>query len=250
METNVDERYITTHAIPRVGVEGQEKIKKAKVLLVGVGGLGAPIAIYLAGQGVNTLGLVDNDVVMASNLHRQVLYTTDEIGEPKVERAKERLKALNPHVKFATYNTRLNTDNVDEIIEDQDYDIIVGATDNFISKFVLSEAAFRHKKTFVIGSVVEMFGEVSRFKPHTDKTLPCYHCVYPQIPPVGEQVLSSDIGILGSAAGIVGAYMATEILKEIVGIDHGLHQMQTFDFARNEGKPLTIVKSDTCPFCS
>ncbi len=206
------ERYERQLILPEIGLEGQEKLKKAKVLLVGVGGLGSPIALYLTGAGVGTIGLVDDDVVSASNLQRQILYNESEVGQFKVYCAKQRLKALNPEVQINTYPFRFVHDIAEELISD--YDIVVDGCDNFATRYLINDICVRLNKIYVYGAIRAFSGQVSVFN------YPGGHTTYRTLFPEEEEMLSMPHppkGVMGITPGITGCVEATEVIKIICG---------------------------------
>ncbi|TKD66265.1 molybdopterin-synthase adenylyltransferase MoeB [Flavobacterium sp. ASW18X] len=199
--------------LDEVGVAGQLKLKTAKVLVIGAGGLGCPILQYLAAAGVGTLGIIDDDVVAISNLQRQILYSTDTVGQPKVDVAKKRLEALNPHVNIIAHNTRLTRDNALEII--REYDIVVDGSDNFATRYLVNDACVLADKPLVFGSIFKFDGQVTVFNYQNG---PTYRCIYPN-PPAEDTVPNcSEIGVLGVLPGIIGGLQASETLKIILGL--------------------------------
>src|ERR1700760_2781256 len=216
--TNDDIARYSRHLIlPEVGMEGQRKLKAAKVLLVGTGGLGAPLAFYLAAAGVGTLGLVDFDVVDASNLHRQIIHSTRDIGRSKLDSAEEKLLALNPHMKIVKYNTMLLSSNAMEIFKD--FDIVADGTDNFQTRYLVNDACVLSGKPNVYGSIFRFEGQASVFATEQG---PCYRCLYPEPPPPGLVPSCAEGGVLGILPGLVGVIQATEVIKLILGIGEPL----------------------------
>ena len=206
------ERYSRHLLVPEVGIEGQQKLLDAKVLLIGAGGLGSPAALYLAAAGVGTLGIVDDDVVDLTNLQRQVIHNTERIGEPKVESARKTIEALNPDVEVIGYQTRLDHDNVLDLI--RDYDVIVDGADNFPTRYLLNDAAVRERKPVVHASILGFDGQLTVFKPYEG---PCYRCLYPQPPPADLAPSCGANGVLGVLPGIMGLLQANETIKLIIG---------------------------------
>jgi adenylyltransferase/sulfurtransferase len=213
------ERYARHIALREVGGPGQAKIRGARVLVVGAGGLGSPLALYLAAAGVGTLGLVDDDAVSLSNLQRQILFRTADIGQPKTEAAAKALVALNPEVVVEAHPVRLTAENADRLIGT--YDIIADGSDNFETRFLVNDTCLRLKKTLVFAAVTEFEGQLATFKPHAGP-YPCYRCLNPAPPPPGTIPNCSEIGVLGAAAGVMGSLAALEVLKEITGIGESL----------------------------
>lgn len=206
-------RYSRHLNLEGVGAEGQEKIKSARVLVIGVGGLGSPVAMYLAAAGVGTIGLADDDVVEATNLQRQVLYGNDDVGRYKAERAAERLKAQNPGIHVNVYRTRVDTENIRELV--RDYDFIIDGVDNFSTKFLINDACVIEKKPFCHGGVVQFHGQVMTYVPGNG---PCYRCIFEEIPPAGTVGNCSELGVMGAMVGMVGTIQAMEAMKYILGM--------------------------------
>ncbi|MDQ6951678.1 MAG: molybdopterin-synthase adenylyltransferase MoeB [Mariprofundales bacterium] len=242
------ERYSRHIILPEVGAEGQSKLLESKVFMIGAGGLGSPVAYYLAAAGVGTIGIADADVVDMSNLQRQIIHNQDRVGMPKVESARETIQALNPDVQVNTYNYRIDADNVREII--RDYDLIIDGCDNFPTRFLVNDACFFEHKTLISGAMFRFEGQVATFKPHADKEGPCYRCLYPEPPPNGLVPSCSEAGILGALAGAVGTIQAVEAVKELLGIGDSLSgRLMIFDALRMEWKKLKLRQDPGCPLC-
>jgi len=242
------ERYSRHIILPEVGAEGQSKLLESKVFMIGAGGLGSPVAYYLAAAGVGTIGIADADVVDSSNLQRQIIHNQDRIGMPKVESARETMQALNPDVKVNTYNYFITEDNVREII--RDYDLIIDGCDNFPTRFLVNDACYFEKKPLISGAMFRFEGQVATFKPHQGKDAPCYRCLYPEPPPAGLVPSCSEAGILGALAGAVGTIQAVEAIKELLGIGESLAgRLMVFDALRMEWKKLKLHKDPACPLC-
>jgi molybdopterin/thiamine biosynthesis adenylyltransferase len=218
------QRYKRHLVLREVGGQGQHKLKAAKVLVVGAGGLGSPLLIYLAAAGVGTIGIIDDDVVTLDNLQRQIAHDTPRVGVAKVESVRELVERLNPHVTVETYNTRLSAANALDIIGR--YDVVADGSDNFATRYLVSDACYLAGKTLVFAAVGPFDGYVTTFKPHEigsdGKPWPSYRCIFPEAPPPGTVAPCSEIGILGSVAGVVGTLQATEVLKEITGVGESL----------------------------
>ncbi len=239
-------RYSRHMLLPEVGPEGQEKLLKAKVLLLGAGGLGAPTGLYLAAAGVGHLGIIDDDIVDASNLQRQVIHSTETIGEPKVESAKQTIQRLNPDVEVTTYNTRLTADNIVDIIKD--YDIIVDGVDNFPTRYLLNDASVRLQIPVVSASILSFDGQLTVFHPYEG---PCYRCLYPVPPPAEMAPSCGENGVLGVLPGTMGLLQATEVLKMILGIGEPLvGRLMLYDALAEEFTNLKIRRDPDCPICS
>jgi sulfur-carrier protein adenylyltransferase/sulfurtransferase len=240
------ERYSRHMLVPEIGIEGQQKLLDAKVLLLGAGGLGSPTALYLAAAGVGTLGIVDDDVVDLSNLQRQVIHSTDRIGTPKVDSAEESIRALNPDVKVVKYPVRIDASNIVEIIEG--YDVIVDGVDNFPTRYLLNDATVRLKIPVVSASILGFDGQLSVFKPYEG---PCYRCLFREPPPAELAPSCGANGVLGVLPGTMGLLQATEVVKLIVGIgEPAIGRLLLYDAL---GATLTEVKvhrDPECPICS
>ena len=215
------ERYARHIVLREVGGVGQAKIRKAKVLIVGAGGLGSPVALYLAAAGVGHLGLVDDDAVSLSNLQRQILFSTADVGKLKVEAAAAHLDALNPGVTVTAHPVRLTAGNARALIAD--YDIVADGSDNFETRFLLNDACYFAGKILVSAAVTEFDGQLATFKAwDRSAAYPCYRCLFAAPPPPGTVQSCSETGVLGAAAGVMGSLQALEILKQITGIGEGL----------------------------
>ena len=242
------ERYSRHLIIPEFNIEGQRKLKAAKVLVVGTGGLGAPLIQYLSAAGVGTIGIVDFDVVDDSNLQRQVLFTTADVGRYKVEVAKERIEAQNPFIKINTYNTRLTSENALEIIKD--YDVVADGTDNFPTRYLVNDASVLLDKVNVYASIFRFDGQVSVFNYlHEDGTRgPNYRDLFPSPPPPGLVPSCAEGGVVGVLPGIIGSLQANEVLKVITGIGDPLSgRMFIFDALSFETRTLNLRKDDNNP---
>ena len=239
------QRYSRHLIMPEVGLEGQLKLKRARVLMIGTGGLGAPLGLYLAAAGVGHLGLVDFDVVDSSNLQRQVTFTTADVGKPKSEAAKARLSALNPMIEIESYETRLTSDNALELF--RDYDIIVDGTDNFPTRFLVNDACLLLGKPNVYGSIFRFEGQATVFGYPGG---PCYRCLYPEPPPPGLVPSCAEGGVLGVLPGIVGSIQAMETIKLILGTGEPLvGRLLLFDALAMRFRELKLRKNPACPMC-
>jgi molybdopterin/thiamine biosynthesis adenylyltransferase/rhodanese-related sulfurtransferase len=240
------ERYSRHLLIPEIGVEGQQKLLDAKVLLLGAGGLGSPTALYLAAAGVGTLGIVDDDEVDLSNLQRQVIHTNERIGTPKVDSAEQSIHAINPDVDVVKYKTRLDSSNIVEIIEG--WDVIVDGVDNFPTRYLLNDASVRLRIPVVSASILGFDGQLSVFKPYDG---PCYRCLFREPPPAELAPSCGANGVLGVLPGTMGMLQATEVIKLVVGIgEPAIGRLLLYDAL---GATLTEVKvhrDPECPICS
>jgi molybdopterin/thiamine biosynthesis adenylyltransferase len=240
------ERYSRHFLLPEVGIEGQQKLLDAKVLLLGAGGLGSPTALYLAAAGVGTLGIVDDDVVDVSNLQRQVIHTTERIGVPKVDSAEEQIKALNPDVEVVKYKTRLDASNIMEIIEG--WDIIVDGVDNFPTRYLLNDASVRLQIPVVSAAILGFEGQLSVFAPYEG---PCYRCLFPQPPPAELAPSCGANGVLGVLPGTMGLLQATEVVKLVIGAGEPLiGRLLMYDALAATTTELKVRRDPDCPICS
>src|SRR4051795_13717881 len=240
------QRYSRHFLLPEVGVEGQQKLLDAKVLLLGAGGLGSPTALYLAAAGVGTLGLVDDDVVDVSNLQRQVIHSTSTVGEPKVDSAERAIKDLNPGVNVVKYATRLDASNIMEIIEG--YDVIVDGVDNFPTRYLLNDATVRLKIPVVSASILGFDGQLSVFAPYDG---PCYRCLYPTPPPAELAPSCGANGVLGVLPGTMGLLQATEVIKLVTGAGEPLiGRLLLYEALGAHFTELKVRRDPDCPICS
>jgi adenylyltransferase/sulfurtransferase len=238
-------RYSRHLILPEVGMEGQQKLKAARVLCVGTGGLGSPLALYLTAAGIGTLGLVDFDVVDASNLQRQIIHSTKDIGRKKIDSAEEKLKALNPAIHIIKHETMLSSANALEIIKD--YDIVADGTDNFPTRYLVNDACVLLKKPNAYGSIFRFEGQASVFATEAG---PCYRCLYPEPPPPGLVPSCAEGGVLGILPGLVGVIQATEVIKLILGKGEPLiGRLLLVDALAMRFRELKLRKNPECPVC-
>jgi molybdopterin/thiamine biosynthesis adenylyltransferase/rhodanese-related sulfurtransferase len=239
------ERYSRHILVPEIGLEGQMKMLDSKVLLLGTGGLGSPSALYLAAAGIGTLGLIDDDVVDASNLQRQVIHNTERIGMAKTESARQAIEALNPDVDVVEHRTRFGPDNVIELLSD--YDVIVDGTDNFPTRYLLNDASVRLRKPVVSASILSFDGQLSTFVPYEG---PCYRCLYPTPPPPELAPSCGAAGVLGVLPGIMGLLQALEVVKLVTGIGQPLiGRLLLFEALGTEFTELKVKRDPDCPIC-
>jgi len=239
------DRYGRHLLLPEVGEEGQQKLLASKVLLLGAGGLGSPAALYLAAAGVGTIGIVDMDVVDASNLQRQILHSLDRIGDRKVDSAKKTLTALNPDVDVVTYDVRLGADNILDIIDG--YDVIVDGTDNFPTRYLLNDASLLKRIPVVHGSIFRFEGQVTVFDPYNG---PCYRCLLPEPPPPELAPSCSEAGVLGVLPGIVGSIQALEAIKVVLGLGEPLRgRLLAYDALEETFRNFKVRRDPSCPAC-
>ena len=239
-------RYSRHLILPEVNVDGQRRIKAARVLCIGAGGLGSPAALYLAAAGIGTLGLVDADRVDASNLQRQVLYGTDDVGKPKVERAESRLRAINPDLEIVLHEARLTSANATGIIAA--YDLVIDGSDNFPTRYLSNDVCVFARKPNIYGSVFRFEGQASVFAPHLGG--PCYRCLFPEPPPPGAAPSCAEAGVLGVLPGIIGLIQATEALKLIIGAGESLAgRLLHFDALKMKFREFNLRRDPACPVC-
>jgi len=238
-------RYQRHLLLPEVGEKGQTKLLESKVLMLGAGGLGSPSALYLAAAGVGTLGIIDMDVVDASNLQRQILHNLDRIGERKVDSAKKTLTAMNPDLNVVTYDTRLGADNILDIIDG--YDVIVDGTDNFPTRYLVNDAALLKKIPVVHGSIFRFEGQITVFDPYNG---PCYRCMIPEPPPAELAPSCAEAGVLGVLPGIVGSIQALETIKLLLGLGETLvGRLLAFDALDESFRNFRVRRDPACPAC-
>ena len=239
------ERYSRHILLKEVGIEGQEKIANGKVLIIGAGGLGAPIALYLAAAGVGTIGIADFDKVDLSNLQRQVIHFTEDVGSLKVDSAARKMRAINPDVNVITHPEFLNSETISAVI--RNYDFVIDGTDNFASKFLINDACVLEKKPYSHGGILRFEGQTITVLP--DKSA-CYRCIFKTAPPLNSVPTCSQAGVLGAIAGMLGTIQAAEALKFIIGIDGLLtDQLLTFDAKTMDFRKIKLRKNSLCPVC-
>ncbi len=238
-------RYSRHLIMPEVGIEGQRKLKGAGILLIGAGGLGSPLGLYLAAAGVGRLGIVDFDTVDFTNLQRQIIHRTEDVGRLKVESAKERINAINPEVQVTTYNTRISRENIVDLITP--YDIVIDGTDNFPTRYLVNDACVFQKKPNIYGSIFRFDGQATVFSPFNG---PCYRCLYPEPPPPGMVPSCAEGGVLGVLPGIIGVIQATEAIKLIIGTGESLiGRLLLYNALTMEFRHVKIKRAKDCPVC-
>jgi len=243
------ERYARHVILDEVGEEGQAKLIEARVLVVGAGGLGVPLLLYLGAARVGTLGVVDNDTVDLSNLQRQVIHDETTLGLAKTASAKARLDKLNPEVKVVEHEERLNAENVERLIAD--YDIVADGSDNFRTRYLLNDACYQSKKILVSAALLSFDGQLSTYKAHLGAGHPCYRCIFPDQPPADLIPRCEEAGIFGAVAGVMGCLQATEVLKEILGLGDSLSgRLMIYDSLAPAFRTVRIAKDPGCPCCS
>ncbi len=239
-------RYSRHILLPEVGGKGQKKIANAKVFVVGAGGLGSPVALYLAAAGVGTIGIIDGDVVDLSNLQRQVIHHTPDVARPKIQSAREKIAALNPDVTVVAIHDRLTAKNALEVIAG--FDLIIDGTDNFPSKFLINDMAVLAQKPLIHGGILRFVGQVLTILPGKSA---CYRCLFKAPPPAGLVPSCQEAGVLGALAGIIGTIQATEALKLILGVGQPLtDRLLTYDALTTRFRNVPLRRNPQCPVCS
>jgi adenylyltransferase/sulfurtransferase len=241
------ERYARHIILPEVGGEGQAKLLQSRVLVIGAGGLGSPLLLYLAAAGTGTLGVVDDDFVDLSNLQRQVIHGTGRIGAAKVESARETLGEINPEVTLLTHQTRLNAGNALELIAD--YDLVADGSDNFATRFLVNDACYLAKTPLVSAALLRFEGQISTFKAYLGGE-PCYRCIFPEAPPPGLIPTCAEGGVLGAVAGAMGSIQAVEVIKELLGIGESLSgSLVLYDALTTTFRKIKVKPDPECPLC-
>jgi len=240
-------RYARHIILDEVGEEGQIKLLQSRVLIIGAGGLGSPVLMYLAAAGVGTLGVIDDDAVDITNLQRQIAHTTARVGTPKVESATATIAALNPEINVNGYNERLTAANARAIIAD--YDLVADGSDNFPTRYLVNDACYLEKKPLVTAAMLRFEGQATTLKAYEDGN-PCYRCIFPSAPPPDIAPRCEEAGIFGALAGVVGTMQATEILKELLGLGTGLAgRLLLYDAMDVMLRTVAIPKNPDCPLC-
>jgi molybdopterin/thiamine biosynthesis adenylyltransferase len=243
------ERYARHIVLREVGGTGQNKLARARVLVVGAGGLGSPVILYLAAAGVGTIGIVDFDTVSLSNLQRQIAHRTKDVGRPKTDSARDAALAVNPHVKIERHALRLAPNNALELISN--YDIVADGSDNFATRFLINDVCFLAKRTLVSAAVTEFDGQLATFKAHErGHGHPCYRCLFPEAPPPGTAPSCSETGVLGAAAGVMGTLQALEVIKEITGAGESMAgHLLIYEALSTRFRTVTFKADPACALC-
>jgi adenylyltransferase/sulfurtransferase len=242
------ERYARHLILDEIGEDGQARLLGARVLVVGAGGLGAPLLMYLAAAGIGTLGIVDDDTVSLSNLQRQIVHTTPRLGALKVESAAASLGALNPETRLDLHNERLAAETVDRLVAA--YDLVADGSDNFATRYLVNDACVRARKPLVSGALLRFEGQLSTFKPHAGPTHPCYRCLFPEAPPAGSTPRCEEAGILGSVAGVIGTLQATEVVKEVLELGTSLSgTLLLYNALESSFYRVRVPRDPHCPSC-
>ncbi len=242
------ERYARHIILPEVGGEGQAKLLQSRVLVIGAGGLGSPLLLYLAAAGTGTLGVVDDDFVDLSNLQRQVIHGTGRIGAAKVESARETLGEINPEVTLVPHQTRLTAENALELIAD--YDLVADGSDNFATRFLVNDACYLAKTPLVSAALLRFEGQISTFKAYLGGEEPCYRCIFREPPPPGLIPTCAEGGVLGAVAGAMGSIQAVEVIKELLGIGESLSgSLVLYDALTTTFRKIKVKPDPECPLC-
>ncbi len=241
-------RYSRHILLPEVGGSGQARLRDSRVLVIGVGGLGSPVILYLAAAGVGTIGIIDDDTIDLSNLQRQIVHTTARLGQSKVASAAEAAHAINPGIRIETYHTRLAASNARALMES--YDIVCDGTDNFATRFLAADACVLARRTLVSAAVLRFEGQLSVFKPHAGREHPCYRCLYPEPPPPGLVPSCSEAGVFGAVTGVMGTLQATETLKELLGLGETLSgRLLIWDALASRFRTVRLPRNPECALC-
>jgi molybdopterin/thiamine biosynthesis adenylyltransferase len=241
------ERYARHIVLREVGGVGQARLRAARVLVIGAGGLGSPVILYLAAAGVGTIGVVDFDTVSLSNLQRQIAHRTRDVGRLKTESARDAVQAINPGVAIEAHPFRLTVDNALDLIGR--YDMVADGSDNFATRFLVNDACYFAKKMLVSAAVTEFDGQLATYKPYAGH-FPCYRCLFPEPPPPGTAPSCSETGILGAAAGVMGTLQALEVMKEVIGIGDSLAgQLLIYDALSTRFRTVKVRRDPTCALC-
>ena len=242
------QRYARHIILPEVGGTGQERLLGSRVLVVGAGGLGAPVLLYLAAAGVGTLGVIDDDTVDLSNLQRQIIHDTAAIGVTKVDSAAARISAINPDVTVERHHARLAANNALALVDG--YDIVADGSDNFATRYLVNDACYLSKRPLVSAALLRFDGQIATFKAHEGPPHPCYRCVFPEAPPPGTVPSCSEAGVLGALAGLVGSMQAVEVVKELLGIGESLSgRLLMIESLASQFRKLTVPRDPDCPLC-
>lgn len=249
LDIDARQRYLRHILLREVGAQGQQKLLNARVLVVGAGGLGSPIIQYLAAAGVGLIGIADDDIVALSNLQRQTIFRDEDIGEAKVNRARDFALALNPEIKVVTHRERMDASTAADRVAS--YDLVIEGVDNFETRFALNAAAIAARKPLVSAAIGRFEGQLSVFRPWSGADLPCYRCLVPEAPPREKQVNCVEEGVLGPLAGVIGSMAALEALKEILGIGESLAgRLLIYDGLAAHMRVIALPRDPKCPDCA
>ena len=241
------DRYSRNIILPEIGGEGQYKLLQSKVLVIGMGGLGSPLLMYLAAAGIGNITIADNDKVELSNLQRQIIHSTQNIGKPKVDSAKSFIKNINPDINITKIKSRVDADNISRLVAM--HDVVADGSDNFKTRFLVADSCFKLKKTLISAAITKYEGQISTWK--NSKKLPCYRCLFAEEPNDNNINNCSSNGVLGSIGGVFGSLQATEVIKEILNIGNSLSGfLNIYDLLNNTFRKIKINKDPNCKFCS
>ena len=242
------ERYARHIILPEVGGAGQQALKSARVLVIGAGGLGSPLLLYLAAAGIGTIGIVDDDTVSLSNLQRQVAHGTGSLGQKKTSSAAATIASINPHVQVIEHDLRLNEQNAASLMGG--YDIVADGSDNFDTRFLINDTCYQLKKILVTAAILRFDGQLSTFKAHQGAPHPCYRCVFPEPPPPGSVPACSEAGVLGALGGVMGSLQALEVVKEILELGDSLSgRLMLYDALRGDFRTVRLRRDPHCRIC-
>ncbi|GAB0116529.1 HesA/MoeB/ThiF family protein [Acidisoma sp. 7E03] len=242
------QRYSRHILLPEIGGTGQAALRRARVLIIGAGGLGSPLALYLAAAGIGTLGLVDDDRVELSNLQRQIAHATERLGERKTTSAAAAAQALNPLCRIEEHPARLDAANAADLV--RRYDLVCDGSDNFTTRYLVADTCVRERRTLVSAAVLRFEGQLSVFKPHLHADGPCYRCLYPEAPPPGLAPSCAEAGVLGAVTGVMGTLQATEVIKEILGLGESLSgRLLLWDALATRFRTIRVPRDPGCPVC-
>jgi molybdopterin/thiamine biosynthesis adenylyltransferase len=243
------QRYSRHILLPEIGGSGQAALRRARVLIVGAGGLGSPLLLYLAAGGVGTIGIVDDDEVDLSNLQRQIAHGMAGLGVAKTASAAAAARAINPGVEIVEHRLRLTAPEAEALIPD--YDIVCDGSDNFVTRYLVADTCVRARRVLVSAAVLRFEGQLSVFKPHLDPSGPCYRCLYPEAPPPGLSPSCAEAGVLGAVTGVMGTLQATETIKEILGLGESLSgRLLLWDALATRFHTIRVPRNPICPVCS
>jgi adenylyltransferase/sulfurtransferase len=241
------ERYASQIRLQQIGLSGQQKILKSKVLIIGAGGLGSPMIQYLSAAGIGRLGIIDHDKVETSNLHRQIIHPANSVGDYKTESAKREVGNINPDVKIDIYTEKITATNAREII--RKYNVVADGSDNFLTRYIVNDACFLEKKTLVSAAVSGFDGQLSTYKPHT--TGPCYRCFNPTYPETDDIWTCAQVGVLGPVAGVMGCLQATEVIKELLSVGQSMAgRILIYDGLNMSTRVIKVKPDKNCELCS
>ena len=242
------ERYARHILLPEVGGKGQRKLLDSKVLVIGAGGLGSPILMYLAAAGIGTIGVIDDDAVDLSNLQRQIIHTTDRIGKPKVDSAATAIALINPEITVHKYPRRIDAGNAMDLINA--YDLVADGSDNFATRFLVNDACYLAKTPLVSGAILRFDAQISTFKAYSSDDAPCYRCIFPAPPADGLVPTCAEAGVMGALCGVVGALQASEAIKELLGIGKSLSgRLLIFDGLETRFRSVRVKPDPACALC-